>query len=162
MAYDSVRHVTVLFGGSPPGAPGQMNDTWEWDGFNWTQRFPQFSPSPRLSYSMAFDAIRGRTVLVGGTTHAANSSIGAEVYEWDGTNWTVRSLAPGGSSPSPRSGAPMSYDAIGHRVVLFGGQVENPFQPTYNITDLADTWAWDGTSWTQIATASAPSPRAWA
>jgi len=33
MVYDSVRGVTVLFGGAP-----NFSDTWEWDGAAWSQR----------------------------------------------------------------------------------------------------------------------------
>src|SRR5262245_57827832 len=39
LAYDSVRGVTVLFGGDD-GAGGKVfeSDTWEWDGSTWTRR----------------------------------------------------------------------------------------------------------------------------
>ena len=39
MAFDSARGRVVLFGGSPRTA-----DTWEWDGSDWTRRFPQTIP----------------------------------------------------------------------------------------------------------------------
>ena len=35
MAYDSKRGRTVLFGGSAGNV--NLNDTWEWDGQDWTQ-----------------------------------------------------------------------------------------------------------------------------
>lgn len=42
-AYDSARHVIVLFGGSGPGGAGPaklFDDTWTWDGTTWTEHFP--------------------------------------------------------------------------------------------------------------------------
>ena len=44
----------------------------------------------------------------------------------------------------------MTYDAASGKIIVFGG-----FDGEY----LNDTWAFDGVSWTQIATSVAPSPR---
>src|ERR1035438_8065688 len=41
MAYDSVNGQVVLFGGSNGGSADVLNDTWVWDGANWTQKSPQ-------------------------------------------------------------------------------------------------------------------------
>jgi len=46
----------------------------------------------------------------------------------------------------------MTYDAVRHRMVLFGGDA-------FDGTLLADTWAWDGEAWTQRADIG-PSARA--
>lgn len=45
----------------------------------------------------------------------------------------------------------MAYDAARQRVLLFGGLASN--------LPLADTWEWDGSSWTQLQPSSAPSGR---
>jgi hypothetical protein len=45
----------------------------------------------------------------------------------------------------------MTYDAARNQVVLFGG-VDDSY--------LDDTWTWDGTTWTPLATASKPAARA--
>ena len=45
----------------------------------------------------------------------------------------------------------MAYDSVRRRLVLFGGQ-----GPTGN---LNDTWEWDGTTWTEHATAAPPPAR---
>lgn len=57
------------------------------------------------------------------------------------------------TSPPPRAGHAMAYDAARNRTVVFGG-----YDPSFAY--LADTWEWDGTSWAQISTATSPSPRA--
>jgi len=46
--------------------------------------------------------------------------------------------------PTPRSFAPMAWDAANGQVVLFGGLSAD------NSTFLNDTWGWDGESWTQL------------
>ena len=43
-----------------------FNDTWAWDGLNWTQLSPTTSPAVRQFAGMAYDPIRDRTVLYGG------------------------------------------------------------------------------------------------
>lgn len=61
MAYDAARGQIVLFGGAGPPvnfAPGSLNDTWVWDGSNWTQKTPQTSPPARQHCAMVYDAAR--------------------------------------------------------------------------------------------------------
>jgi hypothetical protein len=55
--------------------------------------------------------------------------------------------------PGQRLGHSMAYDSARGRVVLFGGTGSNGL--------MADTWEWDGASWTQIP-AEGPAPRAFA
>ena len=145
MAYDSNRGRTVLFGGSAiPPAP--FNDTWEWDGENWTQ-MADSGPPGREAAAMAYDAQRNQTVLFGGgATTAGVSHIMGDTWSWDGRNWTQ--LADSG--PLPRTSFAMAYDSKRQRMVLFGGQ-----------TDVlaADTWQWDGAAWTRAAV-TGPSARA--
>jgi hypothetical protein len=76
MAFDSLRSRTVLFGGDhiQPYALGALNDTWEWDGSQWTRDWTAAAPAPRAAQSMAFDSGRGRMVLFGGD-NAATSPI---------------------------------------------------------------------------------------
>jgi hypothetical protein len=44
----------------------------------------------------------------------------------------------------------MTYDIVRRQVVLFGGCCPNP---------NAETWTWNGTSWTLRSPATSPSPR---
>jgi hypothetical protein len=144
MDYDSMRGVTVMFGGSTGGSGG-FQETWEWDGFNWSQRTPQNSPPALTGAVMAYDSRRHVSVLFGGATSSGTPS--SATWEWDGTNWTPRSLAV---SPPARVFAGMAYDSSRGVIVLFGGSANS---------ELADTWAYDGTTWTQMSTAVAPSAR---
>jgi len=63
MAYDSARGVTVLFGGDDEY---RQDDTWEWDGTDWTVRATTNKPAIRYLHAMAYDSSRGVTVLFGG------------------------------------------------------------------------------------------------
>ncbi len=69
MVFDSQQGKTILFGGDylRPYALGPTNDTWEWDGSQWTQDWTATDPTPSLGQSMAYDSARGRSVLFGGT-----------------------------------------------------------------------------------------------
>jgi hypothetical protein len=134
MAYDASRRQVLLFGGAPV-----FGDTWTWDGLNWTKQDPATSPVPRRDMGMAYDAVEGQTVLFGGFRMSRpHIFVYGDTWEWDGLAWTQR--APG-TSPSPRYGAGMAYDAARRQVLLFGG--------TDGSFSLGDTWTWDGTTWTQ-------------
>jgi hypothetical protein len=153
MAYDAAHGQIVLFGGIRNvffGTGGfELNDTWVWDGTNWTQKSPATSPSTRSGSAMAYDATHGQIVLFGGfhRTSATVASYLNDTWVWDGTNWTQKSPA---TSPPPRSGAAMAYDATNSQTVLFGGYIGG---------NLNDTWVWDGTDWTQKSPATSPSAR---
>jgi hypothetical protein len=151
MAYDSARHVTVLFGGffNANGSQAFDGDTWEWNGTTWTQRSAGGDVAPpRASCAAAYDSVRGVTVLSGGQSYDGENL--GDTWEWDGTTWTQRSA----TGPSPRYLHAMAYDSARHVSVLFGG-ITLSFISTYH----SDTWEWDGATWTQHSSIG-PSPRA--
>jgi hypothetical protein len=113
MVYDPVRNRTVLFGGTNHfGA--LYGDTWEWDGAAWTQRAVS-GPAARGQHAMTYDAMRGVTVLFGGS----GTSVFNDTWEWDGAAWTQRVI----SGPLPRSGHAMAYDSSQGVSVCLGGNV---------------------------------------
>jgi len=144
MAYDSLRRRVVLFGGnrvlfgSSPAENRFLNDTWEWDGANWT-RINVSGPSARAEAAIAFDSSRGRVVLFGGhnRTGEGGSRLG-DTWEWDGTRWTEIKSA----GPSPRNGAALVYDSEQRRIILFGGSTQNEVS--------GETWEWNGKHWQLI------------
>jgi len=138
MAYDLARKRIVLFGGYDWANPQGLNDTWEWDGSNWTQMKPVTSPPPRAGHAMAYDAVARRVLLFGGGD-AWGKPLFNDTWEWNGITWSRRKPA---SSP-PVSGRPaMTYDAARQRVVL----VSRGSGDT--------TWEWDGKNWTQCTSPS--------
>lgn len=106
----------------------------------------------RHGHAMVYDEARRQLLLFGGTG-TEGSAVSADrnsTWKWDGSTWTRIAT----TGPSPRYLAAIAYDATRQRVVLHGGQA-GVFP---NTTFLADTWEWDGTSWTQKAT-TGPSAR---
>ncbi len=90
---------------------------------------------------MTYDAKTGRTVLFGGATPAdAGTAIAydlSDTWEWVGDHWVQRFPA---HTPPGRSNYSMVYDTARFRTVIFGGKS--------GVTNLNDTWAYDGTDWT--------------
>lgn len=134
--------ITVLFGGEAAGGDF-LGDTWEWDGFLWTQVSPQQHPSAREYHAMSYDFFRDRIVLFGGQDGAG---LNGDTWEWDGANWTMVAA----TGPSPRMGHAMSYDSDRRVTVLFGGD---------DGAERDDTWEWDGVSWTQRQPTGNPGAR---
>jgi hypothetical protein len=136
MTYDGAHNVTLLWGGLGGQDPCDLlNDTWVWNGSNWTRRSPSVSPPPRNYPSMAYDAARGLVVLL----------IADQTWTWDGGSWTQRHPT---TSPPARGDGAMAFDAALGRVVLFSGAGA----PN-------DTWMWDGTSWAQLHPPLSPPAR---
>lgn len=148
MAYDAANGNIVLFGGADDTTQTDLNDTWIFDGSNWTQIFPATVPQGRAFgvNGLNFDAATNNVIMYGGAGYQAGYL--GDTWTWDGTNWTQQQPT---SSPSPRR-SPQAYDESTSTVILFGG--DDAAGNHYN-----ETWSWDGTTWTQISTANAPSPR---
>lgn len=136
-AYDSMRGRAVLFGGTAAVGPNYyLTDTWEWDGATWTQRTPPLSPSWRHSAAMAFDPVRGVTVLFGGNGQTGFSQ---QTWEWDGVTWSLRNPP---TAPSARTGSAMTFDAGRGHLVLHGGLSAAGLE--------SDLWEYDGVTWLPV------------
>jgi N-acetylneuraminic acid mutarotase len=91
----------VLFGGDtlpePYGDWFSVDETWVWDGTDWTQQHPAQSPDARSFAAMA--AAGGQVVLFGGSNFGGSFGEPAGTWTWDGGSWT-RYTGPG---PGPRN-----------------------------------------------------------
>jgi len=140
-AYDAVRNVTVLFGGNDGS---YRNDTWEWNGTAWTERFPTASPSARYFLGAWWDPNRGRVAIFGG--YDSSNQQRADTWEWNGTTWTERSL-----TGPPLGIHSVAYDLLRQRMVLFGG---------YSFAGPgSSTWELSATNWTQPTPLTSPPRR---
>ena len=137
MAFHNASGNCVLFGGWPA-----LNATWLYDGSNWTNAASATSPPGRRDFAMASDIARGVIVLFGGSGPLGDT------WEFDGSNWS--NVTPA-SSPPARLGHVMAYDVARGVTVLFGGTGNPNLPPVF-----MDTWEWNGTTWTQVVTASTP------
>ncbi|HPQ41085.1 MAG TPA: hypothetical protein PLV45_12000, partial [bacterium] len=106
-----------------------VDQTWLWDGSDWSELEPVTRPSPRSRLSLTWDSNRHRAVLFGG--EIGQSTPDAETWEFDGSAWIQ--FSPG-THPPAQTGAAFAYDAFNQECVLFGND---------------ETWTWDGSVWTQ-------------
>jgi hypothetical protein len=154
MVHDLARNRCVMFGGisSLISIALPNNQTWEWDGTDWTQATPAASPTGRAHYGLAYDLLRQRVVMYGGTTNPGLLITSNETWEYNGITWTQVAQATA-ANPGPRQYPGMAFHQATGRTVLFGGI--NP-QTGGN----SDTWLFDGTAWTLAPNAGAvPAPR---
>lgn len=141
LVYDAAIGKSVLFAGWNGSTNTYYSDTWTWDGLTWT-KLAITGPNGAFLGS-AYDSARQRVVAWGG---------GDQIWEFDGTSWTTRTVTP---RPPGRQVISMTYDSARQRVVVFGGlDAKNP-------TPLSDTWEWDGTTWTKRTPAVSPPARAY-
>lgn len=154
LVYDAARRETVLFSGD--GKSGRNNETWTWNGTAWRKKSPSKKPAARCNASAAFDSARNVVVLFGGDTCAVTepefAPVDQKTFEWNGANWAQKSS----TGPAKRTGAGMAYDVARGKTVLFGG---SGARVGGRGTFLNDTWEWNGSTWTRVATPAAPSAR---
>ncbi len=126
----------ILGGGTANG--GCWSDTWQWNGAKWKILL---DPGTLCRFNAASASVDGSILLFGGVIFNSfpMTAITADFLRWDGTNWVD---GPGAlPRPQPRSGAAMV--GVGENAILFGGS-------DYSLGEYyADTWIWDGTSWTE-------------
>jgi hypothetical protein len=155
MVFDSSRGVFVLYGGQSSGGGGALNETWEFNGVDWTQRFPAANPGNLCLHAMAFDSVRNKVVLFGGYPGGFPAIDSNRTWEYDGTNWTQRFPA---TNPGAHEAMSMCFDSAAGRTILFGGVDATPSAPP-NLVDNDKTWSWDGTNWTELSIAGTRPPR---
>jgi hypothetical protein len=152
MAYDPAIGKMILFGGQTCDGglcSVWLNDTWAWDGNDWTQLTPANAPPPRNSTSLAYDPVRQQLVLFGGIASCCPAVFDGDTWLFDGANWIQATPA---NSPSARYGdnSLMTYVPANNGIILFGGRDSSG--------QKNDTWLWDGTNWTQLAPPTSPPP----
>jgi hypothetical protein len=150
----------VLFGGCAVTTAGNcptaslLDDTYTWNGTNWTLVTPTTSP-PALS-GATMEYYDGEDILFGGWNGTNYTN---QTWMWNGTTWA--NVTGTGAAPPIRAYAAMAEDTgYGNgtgALVLFGG---------YSGSYLGDTWTYIITSgtgaWTQQSPTTSPSPRAYA
>ncbi len=133
LVYDSVRGVSVMFGGAQKDRPN-ISDTWEWNGIRWQEVFPadpegDGNPGPRQGHMMTFDSARGKVLMFGGNASGALN----ELWEYDGNSWKL--IPTTGTWPVARSNGGFVYDTVRGVVILFGG--------AQGATVLSDLWEYN-------------------
>ena len=134
MAYDPIREVVILFGGSDGVASGE---TWEWDGTHWRRSDVPLA-HPRFNTVMWYDPVKNQLLRFGGWYDGRRWG---DTWEWecDGKSWT-RIPASG---PTPRNHAGIAYDHGRQRAVLVGGHDGDRV--------FGDVWEWQGDRWREVS-----------
>ncbi len=151
MAYDASSSVVVLFGGydasancpsSSAGSP-YCNDTWTWNGSNWTSGTGPTVPTGRREAGFAYDENLKQIVMFGG--YAGGTNYWGDTWVYKAGGWTKRctSCSPGVTSPNAARGPSMAYDPGLKKVLLFGGnQGTTPYSKQMWVwNDASDTWS---------------------
>jgi hypothetical protein len=132
--FDASHAEVLLFGGRLAVFPSALDDTWVWDGVNWTERFPATSPPPTGGHALAYSAIRAQVIMFGGFDNGGFSR--GDTWSWNGTEWAQ--LVPA-TSPPARTNHAMVYDSALRQIVLFsGGSLPGADRGNFN-----DTWVFD-------------------
>lgn len=154
LAYDIARRRVVLFGGDDPtGRP--LADTWEYDGTQWTAVTPVVSPPARSRATMVYDSARGTVVLHGGfDTQAVSGNVYGlplgDSWTFDGTTWKRVNAMP---RPVDRALHTAAFDRTRGRMLVHSGAghiVQGGHGGGSSTTMPRDTWAFDGSAWTQL------------
>jgi hypothetical protein len=145
-AFDPIRGVTIMFGGS--GNNDWLGGTWAWDGLSWELIIPDdptltTAPGLRERHMMTWDPDREAVVLFGGREDTNGAS--NDTWLLDANGWTELTIVDdlGDGMPSTRIGGSLAFDGARRNIVLFGGS-----------NTLNDTWVLEGNEW-RLAQANA-------
>jgi hypothetical protein len=184
-AIDRITGTALLYGGERDGIG--LRDLWSWDRTGWRRiEVAGAVPPPAKHLSLSRDELRSIWVLL----LERQTDLATETWIFDGTAWSfVGSPAPQGGTlaydpqtrrvlcfgghdsdqpnfhafdgaswiplpsegprPSTRFHPGMTYDPGGERMILHGGELGE-----------VDTWAWDGSRWSPLASGEGPEPEA--
>ncbi|MCG3130739.1 MAG: hypothetical protein FLDDKLPJ_01511 [Phycisphaerae bacterium] len=132
MVYDAAHGVCMLYGGNVREA--WVERPWLWDGVQW-RSMTSGRPAVMTEHAMAYDSLRGRTVVVGQNRNVSSQA----VWEWTGAGWqTPEHVDP----PAVRNHA-MAFDRRRGVTVLYGGN-------SSILNNYVGTWEWDGSAWTEV------------
>lgn len=150
LVYNPVTTHMLLYGGFTQTDAGtklvyDLDETWEWTGARWVQRFPAHTPGGRSTMGMVFDTARNRVVLFGGKNGTTEFN---DTWVYQNDDWTKLDTP---NAPPVREVPGMAYDPIRDRVVVFGGTYNllSSDGKTSTATARFDTWEFDGTTWVQ-------------
>jgi hypothetical protein len=127
IAYSAATRKLILFGGADTMmAAGGSNQTWAWDGMNWSEISFGAPPPARDSAAMTADSEGKVILLFGGYGDSTLGDTWTLTRTWSQDTQTL--------APSPRLNASLAPDRSGS-LLLFGGEGGNGGL-------MGDTWAW--------------------
>jgi len=148
MAQRGTNEVVLLNTGNWRAYTNLQNQTWTWNGANWTLSASNVIVPRRIDYAMAYDGYN--VVMFGGRGETQSVGVQNDTWVWNGTTWTK--LAPT-TSPFGRWKAEMALISGSLTTVMFGGMNMFSIQQ--------ETWLWNGNTqaWTLASPTSSPAAR---
>lgn len=143
MVFDSLRGVILLHGGNrgPDYSLESLNETWEWDGMNWTLVSTE---GPAIcQQGMAYDSDRGVAVLFGGE-NPYGTLADPYTWEWDSNVRTWKRFDTTYMEGCANSS--MVYDQEHKLMIMHGGEIRGSISRSIS----SQTWAWNGKEWTLL------------
>ncbi|HEV2429313.1 MAG TPA: kelch repeat-containing protein, partial [Thermoplasmata archaeon] len=158
LAFDPSGGFDLLFGGyGSLGSAlfGNLTDTWEFQGGNWST---VSSPAvPPIEGSMAYDANLSEMIYYGGVGLLGLCT--RSTFAFSGGQWTDISSTITGA-PAGLAMTSMAYDAGQSRLLLFGGACGLGVAGIgLTLATSNATYALSGGAWTRLSVAGAPAPR---
>ena len=158
-AYDSESDRFILYGGMwDDRVPSSETWSYHYDTNTWTNMSPSTNPDLLSAFGMTYDSESDRVILFGGYFRNATFEEQRDqtwAYDFDSNTWT--NMNPPVAPPA-RNSFQMTYHAAWDRVVLFGGDRDDP--SIY----YSDTWLYDynTNNWTELIFDTHPSSRVYA
>jgi len=161
-AYDSESDRFILYGGmwadsTTPSGISTQNMTWAYD-YNsntWTNMNPAINPDQLHGVRMDYDNESDRIILFGGKFHSSSFEEQRDEtwsYDYNSNTWTNMNPSV---APPRRNRHSLIYHAGWDRIVLFGGDRDNPSMY------YSDTWVYDynTNTWAELSPDAHPSSR---
>jgi len=145
MAYDSLRHRTILFGGGFGGG-NYFNDTWAYNSTanTWTNLNPSVAPSKRSGGVMMYDPATDLMIYVSGYNGTLKFN---ETWAYNATanTWSPRAELGFDSIAYTTGTLPEGYFDSGRNLTIFfptpGDQTADWSNITWAYNSTADTWS---------------------
>jgi len=151
MARRGANPIVLLNNGSFPGFSEYKNETWTWDGTDWTRAISVIANGPlplRADFALTYDGYN--ILMYGGRSDSETLS---DTWTYNGSAWTKEAPAtvPFGRFKSQL--AFLNIAAGNQTAVMFGGANLNGV--------LNETWVWNGNTkvWTLAAPVNRPPSR---
>ncbi len=88
------------------------NNTWTWDGVDWTMQSPVTQPPLVYYIPAAYDVALGEVVMFGGLSSTEAT------WSWKGDDWV---LLDSHNPPPPLNSQGLAYDKKTDQLIMFGG-----------------------------------------
>jgi hypothetical protein len=135
---------TVLYTGGVCSGSAALDETYEWDGTNWTKLTLLLDAGRVYGAALAYDAYRADTVMFGGTPVASVPR--ADTYVYASGTWGI---VIDSTRPGPRSLFTFTTDPVNNTIWMLGG--------TTDTVTLSDFWRYDHGAWQQVVVDGTPS-----